>query len=70
VNALLLYFGYLLCSVFDQMEIDAVLDEEAEWEEDPSDPDHEIWRGLARLRLPKEHQTTVYRVGEFLKRMR
>jgi len=60
---------YLLGSVLDQMQIDAVLDEELEWKPDPNDRHLEKFRKVTRSRLPNERQVTEYRMGELLRRM-
>jgi hypothetical protein len=66
---LLVYIGYLVCAVLDQMQKDNVLDEETLWQSDPNDPKWESFGGLRRVKLPLDHQITVYRVAELLKRM-
>jgi hypothetical protein len=65
----LVYIGYLVCAVFDQMQKDRVLDEETLWQSDPNDPQRESFGGLSRVKLPRDHQITVYRVAALLKRM-
>lgn len=65
----LVYIGYLVCAVFDQMQKDHVLDEETLWQSDPKEPQSESLGGLSRVRLPRDHQIAVYRVAELLKRM-
>ena len=64
----LVYIGYLICGIFDQMQKDHVLDEETLWQSDPTDPESE-YGGLSRVRLPRDHQITVYRLAALLKRM-
>jgi hypothetical protein len=65
----LVYIGYLVCAVLDQMQKDNVLNEEISWQSDPGDPESESLGELSRVKLPRDYQIAVYRVAELLDRM-
>ena len=65
----LVYIGYLICAVLDQMKKDHVYGEEISWELDPDDPQEETLGEQSRVRLPMEYQITVTRVAELLQKM-
>ena len=77
IYTLLLYIGYLVCDFLDQLQKDRkedqkrdqALDDEASWKIDPDDPQSETLGGMARVRLPKEHQAIVTRIAILFRRM-
>ncbi len=63
--------------VFDQLDQwrdrkfrDNLYGEELTWKQDPDDPSQELYGGLTRSRLTREHQIIVTRIGELLRRDR
>ena len=77
VEVVLLIVGY---TVFDNLDqwlarrarreiIDKVLDQDSEWEKDPTDPLRETQSGITRLRLPQNEQIVVTRVALILRKI-
>jgi hypothetical protein len=73
VYTLLVWIGYLFCTVLEQMEKDKKKDqvcgEEPLWEKDAGDPEQETLGEYTRVRLPREHQIIVTRLAEMLRMM-
>jgi hypothetical protein len=70
VYTFLVYVGYLICGVLDQMKKDQVFEDEIEaWKADPDNSEYEIKGNFSRRRLAGQNQIVAYRVGQLLSRM-
>jgi hypothetical protein len=70
VSTFLVYIGYLICMILDQMAKDRRIEFELDgWEVDPDDEESETKGNLSRRRLAGENQIVTYRLATFLGRL-